>query len=173
MFSRTNCDYEKAKKRTFGVEAPNSAEICGKDQQSSKLESQGETKASDKIQREVGPPEPSRGVATRGQKVHGRALKLSEKIRKLANEYAENHDLVSYFLESPFQVRHLAAKQLQISTKAKGTVASELAKGMWDQEEACSSCDDRRTNLEPGVKEFLQRRAEAKKKAKASSTAKQ
>jgi len=59
-----------------------------------------------------------RGPAEIGLKVHGRALKLSEKIRNLANKWAANHQLSAYFLESPFQVRHLAARQLQLDTGA-------------------------------------------------------
>ena len=99
--------------------------------------------------------------------MHGRALKLGEKIWNLANKWAETHQLTAYFLESPFQVRHLAAKQLQEETGAKGTVAAEIIKRLWEQDEACSSCDDRKRKLEPGVEEFLRKRAEARKKAKA------
>ena len=67
-----------------------------------------------------------RGPAEVGLKVHGRALKLSEKIRKLANKWAATHQLSAYFLESPFQVRHLAARQLQQEIGAKGTVAAAI-----------------------------------------------
>ena len=108
-----------------------------------------------------------RGPTALGLKVHGRALKLSEKVKDLANKWAETHDLSAYFLESPFQVRHLAAKQLQKDTGVKGTAAAEIVAKLWDQDEACSSCDDRKRKLEPGVEQFLRKRAEAKKKAKA------
>ena len=67
-----------------------------------------------------------RGPAEVGLKVHGRALKLSEKIRKLANKWAATHQHSAYFFESPFQVRHLAARQLQQEIGAKGTVAAAI-----------------------------------------------
>jgi hypothetical protein len=104
-----------------------------------------------------------RGPAEIGLKVHGRALKLSEKIWNLANKWAANHQLSAYFLESPFQVRHLAARQLQQETGAKGTVAAAIVQKLWAQDEACSSCDDRKRKLEPGVAEYLRKKAEAKK----------
>eukprot|EP00435_Cladocopium_sp_Y103_P043593 s4053_g12.t1 len=66
------------------------------------------------------------------------------------------------------QVRHLAANQLRKETGAKGTVAAALIKELWEQDEACSSCHDRKRKLEPGVKAFLEKKAEAKKKAKAA-----
>ena len=65
------------------------------------------------------------------------------------------------------KVRHLAAKQLQEENGAKGTVAAGIIQRLWEQDEACSSCDDRKRKLEPGVEEFLRKKAEAKKKAKA------
>ena len=85
----------------------------------------------------------------------------------MANKWAETHQLTAYFLESPFQVRHLGAKQLQEETGAKGTVAAGIIQRLWEQDVACSSLDDRKRKLEPGVEEFLRKRAEAKKKAKA------
>ena len=94
-------------------------------------------------------------------------MKLSETIRNLANKSAETHQLTAYFLESPFQVRHFAAKQLQEETGAKGTVAAGIIQRLWEQDEACSSCDDRKKKLEPGIEEFLRKKTEAKKKAKA------
>jgi hypothetical protein len=105
----------------------------------------------------------ARGPAEVGLKVHGRALKLGEKIRNLANKWAANHQLSAYFLESPFQVRHLAARQLQQDTGAKGTVAAAIVQRLWAQDEACSSCDDRKRKLEPGVAEYLRKKAEAEK----------
>ena len=95
--------------------------------------------------------------------MHGRALKLSEKIRNLASKWAATHQLSAYFLESPFQARHLAARQLQQDTRAKGTVAAAIVQRLWAQDEACSSCDDRKRKLEPGVAEYLRTKAEAKK----------
>ena len=90
--------------------------------------------------------------------MHGRALKLSEKIRNLASKWAATHQLSAYFLESPFQVRHLAARQLQQDTGAKGTVAAVIVQRLWAQDEACSSCDDRKRKLEPGVAEYLRKK---------------
>jgi len=34
---------------------------------------------------------------------------------------------------------------------------------LWAQDEACWSCDDRKRKLEPGVEEYLRKKAEAKK----------
>jgi len=69
-----------------------------------------------------------RGPTALGLKVHGRALKLSEKIQDLANRWAATHQLSASFLESRFQVRHLAAKPLQQDTGAKGTVAASITR---------------------------------------------
>jgi hypothetical protein len=66
-----------------------------------------------------------RGPTELGLKVHGRALKLSEKIRDLASRWAATHQLSAYFVVF-FQARHLAAKQLQQDTGAKGTVAASI-----------------------------------------------
>ena len=124
-----------------------------------------------------------RGTPQAGLKVHGWALKLNKKIRDLAERWVSGNPTVPYFLESPYQVRHLAANQLKRETGVKGAVAASLVQNLWNSpnvgstakgpDEACSSCDDRRVELEPGVAEYWKRRAEAKKKAKASSTAKQ
>ena len=120
-----------------------------------------------------------RGTPQTGLKVHGRALKLNKKIRDLAERWVGDNPTVPYFLESPYQVRHLAANQLKRETGVKGAVAASLVQNLWNSpnvgstaqgpDEACSSCDDRRVDLEPGVAEYLKRRAEAK----ISSTAKQ
>ena len=90
----------------------------------------------------------------------------------MANKWAETHQLTAYFLESAFQVRHLAPKQLQEETGAKGTVAAGIIQRLWEQDEACSSCGDRKRKLEPGVEEFLRKRTEAKGKAKADPAVK-
>ena len=110
-------------------------------------------------------------------KVHGRALRLNEKIKELAERWASDNPILPYFVESPFQVRKLAASQLKKETGIKGTVAASVIQKLWNSpdvgstakgpDEACSSCDDR-SNLTPGVAEYLKKKAEAKKaKAKA------
>ena len=118
-----------------------------------------------------------RGSPQIGLKVHGRALRLNEKIKELAERWASDNPILPYFVESPFQVRKLAASQLKKETGIKGTVAASVIQKLWNSpdvgstakgpDEACSSCDDR-SNLTPGVAEYLKKKAEAKKaKAKA------
>ena len=111
-----------------------------------------------------------RGSPQTGLKVHGRALRLNEKIKELAERWASDNPILPYFVESPFQVWKLAASQLKKETGIKGTVAASVIQKLWNSrdvgstakgpDEACSSCDDR-SNLTPGVAEYL--KAEAKK----------
>ena len=118
-----------------------------------------------------------RGPAKEGLKVHGRALKLNKRIRDLAEKWAADNALSPYFLESPYQVRNLAVRQLKRETGAKGTVASVLIKQLWNlpnegteekgPSEACSSCDERGKKIEPGVAEFLRKRAAEKAETEA------
>ena len=118
-----------------------------------------------------------RGPAKEWLKVHGRALKLNKKIRDLADKWAADNALSPYFLESPYQVRNLAVRQLKRETGVKGTVASFLIKQLWNlpnegtdekgPSEACSSCDERGKQIEPGVAEFLRKRAAEKAETEA------
>ena len=117
-----------------------------------------------------------RGSPQIGLKVHGRALRLNEKIKELAERWASDNPILPYFVESPFQVRKLAASQLKRETGIKGTAGASVIQKLWNSpdvgstakgpDEACSSCDDR-SNLTLGVAEYLRKKAEAKKKAKA------
>ena len=120
-----------------------------------------------------------RGSPQTGLKAHGRALRLNEKIKELAERWASDNPILPYCVGSPFQVRKLAASQLKKETGIKGTVAASVIQKLWNSpdvgstakgpDEACSSssCDDR-SNLTPGVAEYLKKKAEAKKaKAKA------
>lgn len=118
--------------------------------------------------------------ADKGLKVHGRALKLNQRICDLAEAYAKDRKTNPYFLESPYQVRLLAAQQLKSTLKVRGSVLQQCIKDLWNlpnkgetkkgPDEACSSCDDRRVQQAPGVEEFLERRkAERLAKAKAEA----
>ena len=117
-----------------------------------------------------GPPPAKRPQARdteRGRAVWGRALELNLRIVTLANERAQRLAIENWKLESPFQVRKLAADELVEQRGLKGTVALAAIRELWktpnDQgkrgsNEACSSCDERRQVQLPVVQDYIKRR---------------
>ena len=120
-----------------------------------------------------GPPPAKRPQARnteRGRAVWGRALELNLRIVTLANERAQRKPIENWKLESPFQVRKIAADELVEQRGLKGTVALAAIRELWktpnDQgkrgsNEACSncsSCDERRQAQLPVVQDYIKRR---------------
>ena len=130
-----------------------------------------------------GPPpakRPQTRDTERGRAVWGRALELNLRIVALANERAQRLTIENWKLESPFQVRKLAADELVEQRGLKGTVALAAIRELWktpnDQgkrgsNEACSSCDERRQAQLPVVQDYIKRRG-LKGPARLGSTAK-
>lgn len=128
----------------------------------------------------VRPFRPPAGLATgsnpaaKGRTVHGRALKLHEKIRTLANQWASENLCTDYALGSPFQVRTFAGRQLVKEKNLIGTIADQLVKNLWNlpnegskekgPDQACSSCDEREDKQKESITKFL-----AAKRAKTQS----
>ena len=94
----------------------------------------------------------------RGYKVTGRALKLSSTVIQLAESYAARVACSKRQLESPFFTRNLAAKELIAVRKLKGSVGAEEVKRVLEQDQECSSCDDRYKRLQPGLAKYLKER---------------
>ena len=99
-------------------------------------------------------------------KVYGRALKLHWEIIQLAEEWASQNPCSARTMESPFQVRSIAAKRLVQKRRLRGSVAqSEIRKmfrllnqdGTGDIEQACSSCDERTRAQAGPVVEYIRR----------------
>eukprot|EP00913_Durusdinium_trenchii_P002904 g2691.t1 len=137
-----------------------------------------------------GPPpakRPQTRDTERGRAVWGRALELNLRIVALANERAQRLTIENWKLESPFQVRKLAADELVEQRGLKGTVALAAIRELWktpnDQgkrgsNEACSSCDERRQAQLPVVQDYIKRRglkgpALPKEKAKSKAAPKE
>ena len=100
-------------------------------------------------------------------KVRGRALKLSLNIRNLAERCAARREVRPYHLESPFQVRKLAAEQLLHERRLRGSVGNSEIRRLWNEagdegqpgsNEACSSCDERRQASAKTVVKYIQKR---------------
>ena len=94
----------------------------------------------------------------RGYKVTGRALKLSPTVIQLAEAYAARVACSKRQLESPFFTRNLAAKELIAVRKLKGSIGAEEVKRVLEQDQECSSCDDRYKRLQPGLAKYLKER---------------
>ena len=86
---------------------------------------------------------------------------------KVANERAQRLPIENWKLESPFQVRKIAADELVEQRGLKGTVAKAAIRELWktpnDQgkrgsNEACSSCDERRQAQLPVAQDYIKRR---------------
>ena len=98
-------------------------------------------------------------AADRAYKVWGRALKLNVEVIVAAEAWAKANPCSRWALESPFQVRGLAVKQIVAQRKLKGSISAEEAKRLLQLEQECSSCDERRLGQKAGVAEFVKRRA--------------
>ena len=117
-----------------------------------------------------GPPPAKRPQARdteQGRAVWGRALELNLRIVTLANERAQRLPIENWKLESPFQVRKIAADELVEQRGLKGTVALAAFRELWKtpndkgkrgSNEACSSCDERRQAQLPVVQDYIKRR---------------
>eukprot|EP00435_Cladocopium_sp_Y103_P072526 s386_g40.t1 len=99
----------------------------------------------------------------RVSKVHGRALKLNREIIKLAEEW---DPCKGWTMESPFQVRSIAAKRLVQKRGLRGSIAQQEVRKMFrlpnqdgtgDIEQACSSCDERSKGQAGPVVEYIRR----------------
>ena len=100
-------------------------------------------------------------------KVHGRALKLNREITALAEEWASKHQCTVRMMESPFEVRAIAAKRLVQKNKLRGSVAQIAIREMFRLpnqdgtggiEQACSSCDERVKKQSGPVVDYIRRR---------------
>ena len=94
-------------------------------------------------------------------------IELNLRIVTLANQRAQNKHIENWKLESPFQVRKIAADELVEQRGLKGSVALAAIRELWKTPneqgkrgsfEACSSCDERKKAQLPAIQAYIKKR---------------
>ena len=94
-------------------------------------------------------------------------MELNLRIITLANQRAQNQPIENWKLESPFQVRKIAADKLVEQRGLKGSIALAAIRELWKTAneqgkrgsgEACSSCDERKKAQLPAVQAYIKAR---------------